>query len=109
MYCRQILNLSLEGMPLSLLEAMAMAKPLIATNAGGNPEVIEDGVNGFLVYSKENYAAEIAEKIERIYLNKDLEKRLAENALKRYKEEFTTEKMGMHFLEALKEIGYVGK
>jgi glycosyltransferase involved in cell wall biosynthesis len=102
-------KLSLEGMPLCLLEAMAMAKPLIGTNVGGNPEVIEDGVNGFLVYNEENYAAEIAEKIERIYLNKDLEKRLAENALKRYKEEFTTEKMGMHFLEALKHIGYVSK
>ncbi|WP_417558560.1 glycosyltransferase family 4 protein [Mesoflavibacter zeaxanthinifaciens] len=99
----------LEGMSLSLLEAMSMGKPLIGTNAGGTPEVIEDGVNGFLVYNEENYAAEIAEKIESIYLNKDLEKHLAENALKRYKEEFTTKKMGMHFLEALKEIGYVGK
>jgi len=38
-----------EGMPVSLLEAMAMAKPCIATNIRGCREEIEDGVSGWLV------------------------------------------------------------
>lgn len=38
-----------EGLPNVVLEAMAMGRPVIATNAGGTAEVVEDGVNGFLL------------------------------------------------------------
>ena len=38
-----------EGIALTLLEAMACARPVIATRVGGNPELIDEGVNGQLV------------------------------------------------------------
>jgi glycosyltransferase involved in cell wall biosynthesis len=38
-----------ENMPHSVLEAMAYGKPIIASNIGSMPELVEDGVNGFLV------------------------------------------------------------
>ncbi|MCR4431780.1 MAG: glycosyltransferase family 4 protein [Tepidanaerobacteraceae bacterium] len=48
-----------EGMGLALLEAMALGKPVVATEAGGIPEVVKNGVNGLLVPPKdEKFLAE---------------------------------------------------
>jgi glycosyltransferase involved in cell wall biosynthesis len=49
-----------EGLPLALLEAMAMGKPIVATSVGGNPEIVEDGVNGYIVPPKDIAALESA-------------------------------------------------
>ncbi|MGB4497259.1 MAG: TIGR03088 family PEP-CTERM/XrtA system glycosyltransferase [Methylococcaceae bacterium] len=45
-----------EGIALTLLEAMASGLPIIATNVGGNPELIESGVNGQLIPSENTQA-----------------------------------------------------
>lgn len=44
-----ILPSYVEGMPISILEAMSYAKPILSTPVGGIPEVITDGVNGYMV------------------------------------------------------------
>jgi len=59
-----------EGIPNALKEAMACGKPVISTYHAGIPELIEDGVSGFLVPEKDSAA--IAKKIEYLLQNPDL-------------------------------------
>lgn len=61
-----------EGMPKTLLEAMACGCICIGTPVGGIMEIIDDGVNGFL--SKGVGVENIAEAIRYVYANKDKEK-----------------------------------
>lgn len=42
-----------EGLPLAVLEAMDCGKPIIATNVGGVPEIVKNGINGILVQPKD--------------------------------------------------------
>jgi len=58
-----------EGLSYTILEAMQAKIPIIVTDAGGNPEIIEDGING-LVAKKKNID-DIANKIIYLLQNKD--------------------------------------
>ncbi len=59
-----------EALPVSWIEAMAMEKPIVASNIGWAPEVIDDTVNGFLVDPKNH--VEYAEKINILLANEAL-------------------------------------
>ncbi len=62
-----ILNTGYEGFSHQILEAMAMEIPIITTNVGGNPEIIEDKDSGFLV--KYNSKEQLADAILFLYKN----------------------------------------
>ena len=47
-----------EACSMAIIEAMAMGKPVVATRAGGNPELIEDGTNGILIERDPNSLAD---------------------------------------------------
>ena len=59
-----------EPFGLTMLEAMAMAKPMIVTNMGGMPEVIKDGINGFVIPVRdfEAMAAKICQLLDDVRL-----------------------------------------
>ena len=59
-----------EGLPISILEAMSAGLAVISTNVGAIPEVIENGVNGYLI-EKGDYK-NLAEKILTLANNREL-------------------------------------
>jgi glycosyltransferase involved in cell wall biosynthesis len=85
-----------EGLPLAILEAMSLGKPIIAIPAGGIPEVIVNSENGILVDPDEN---QIAEKIEYLLRNKNIAKMLGENAKNTAEEKFTWQLSADKFIE----------
>jgi glycosyltransferase involved in cell wall biosynthesis len=85
------IDLSYEGLGVTgtIREAMALRKPVIATDAGGNPELVVAGESGLLVPVKDPAAA--AEAIVRVARNAEEVKRLAENARRRVEQGFSSE------------------
>jgi glycosyltransferase involved in cell wall biosynthesis len=80
----------MEGFSQSLLEAMALAKPVIASAAGGNAELISDGVDGLLVAPLD--ARAWAAAIERVLLDAALAEGLGVAARRTARERFTLER-----------------
>lgn len=76
-----------EGLPIALLEAMALAKPIIATAVNGIPEAIKNGVSGLLVPPEDAQA--LADAIRCISENRGRRKALGAGARAAYLSGFT--------------------
>ncbi|MBN1393470.1 MAG: glycosyltransferase, partial [Pirellulales bacterium] len=77
-----------EGIPVSLMEAMAHGLPVISTTTGGIPELLHDGA-GIMTPPKD--PAALAEAIERLIRDPDLRTRLGAAGRKRIEEEFAVQ------------------
>jgi glycosyltransferase involved in cell wall biosynthesis len=51
-----VMSSYLEGLPMVLLQASSVGMPIVATDAGGNAEIVTDGVNGFIVPPRDDEA-----------------------------------------------------
>jgi glycosyltransferase involved in cell wall biosynthesis len=80
-----------EGLGTSLLDAMACSRAIVATRAGGIPEVVEDGVTGTLVPARDHAA--LAQAIVRLLRDEAGRKRMGEAGFARVNERFTVERM----------------
>lgn len=67
-----------EGVPISILEAESYSLPIISTNVGGIPEIVKDGVNGFLVTPGDK--PNILKAIERLSSDKALATRMGKKS-----------------------------
>ncbi|SRR6266851_173341 len=92
-----------EGLPVSLMEAMAVGVPVIATNVAGVSELIENGHNGLLV-PPTNVPA-LAKSILKMIADSGLRTRVAECGRQKVEDEFDidleTAKLGLMFSEAV--------
>jgi glycosyltransferase involved in cell wall biosynthesis len=75
-----------EGLSITLLESMRCGIPVVATRVGGNPEVVVDGVTGYLVPSGDVPA--FASRTVKLLLDKDLRMRMGEEARRRVERHF---------------------
>ena len=80
-----------EGMSNTIMESMAAGKPVVATRVGGNAELIEDGVTGFLVPIRD--PARLAEGIRRVVEDPMLAKTMGLRAKARTAERFSVDAM----------------
>jgi len=86
-----LLTSHFEGLPRSVLQAMAAGVPVVATAVDGTPEVIEDGVTGLLAGAGD--CAQLARHVDRLARDENLGKSLAAAAARRFGEEFDIRKM----------------
>jgi glycosyltransferase involved in cell wall biosynthesis len=91
-----------EGVSTAIIEYMALGKPVIATNKGGNYELIVDGINGILL-EKDN-VDEITKAIELLINNEDMRKIMGTRNRKKIYENFSIEKMTNEFYKTYTEV-----
>ena len=85
--------------PLSLKEAQLMRKPVIATNVGGNPEMMIDGKTGFLV--EQGNAEQLIEKFELLLTDLDISKRMGDEGRKFIEDTFSWETVTKNFIDTI--------
>ncbi|MBI2954658.1 MAG: glycosyltransferase family 4 protein [Chloroflexi bacterium] len=80
-----------EPFSMSLLEAMSAGLPVVATATGGTPELIRDGVNGFLVPPEDHVA--LAERISMLLTGPDLRREMGGRGQRLVRERFCWERV----------------
>ena len=78
-----------EGLPKTVIEAMAYGVPPVVTDCGGSPELVADGVSGFVVPVRDPVA--LARAINELYADAGLRARLGQGARERIASAFRIE------------------
>jgi glycosyltransferase involved in cell wall biosynthesis len=91
-----------EGLPLVVLEAMALGRPVVATAVGGTPELVADGETGLLVPPRD--VAALTAALKRVLDDEGLRNRLGEAGKRRVAERFSSEAMTRDVLAVYDEV-----
>lgn len=80
-----------EGTPVAAIEALAAARPVVATDVGGTPTVVDDGETGFLAPVGDTTS--LAAHLDRFARDRDLRTRMGETGAARMRERFSLDAM----------------
>ena len=91
-----------EGVPKSLIETCAIGRPIVTTDSIGCKDVVDDGINGFLIPVKDSEA--LAQKLRILIEDKDLRVRMGQASRKKAEREFNLERVIERHLEIYNKI-----
>lgn len=91
-----------EGLPKVLLEAAASGRPIVTTDAPGCREIVQDGLNGFLVPVRD--ACAVAEALKKLIASPKLRQTMGMHGRKLVEREFTQEKVNLKTLALYEEL-----
>ena len=91
-----------EGLPMTVLEAMAAGRPVVATRVGAIPGVIKDGENGLLVDPRDT--AGLRDAIARLLSDPDLCRRIGDKAHEWVRRNYTSEEMALKYRQMYEAI-----
>jgi glycosyltransferase involved in cell wall biosynthesis len=97
-----ILASQLEGLPLVIIEAEMAGLPIVASHVGGVPEMVEDGITGFLVPPRNPGA--LAEALQKLIKDAHLRQRIGLAAREKALNEFTFDNMLANTRRVYKEV-----
>lgn len=90
-----------EGMGSSILDAMYVGVPVVASNVGGIPDIVEDGVNGILIPARQPVA--LSEALATLIQDAAMAEQLVEKA-KKTADKFATPNMAQHYLTLYADV-----
>lgn len=97
-----VLSTFTEGISNSILEYMALAKPVIATEGGGTAEIVMDKETGFLI--KKSDPEELAERIDMLLNDPSLREKMGSHGLERIKNRFSIEMMVSKYMSIYSKL-----
>lgn len=96
-----LLYSTVEGLPITLIEADMMGTPVVCNDVGGNTEIVHDGENGFIV----NTWDELVNQLNSLTnISQEDYKRLSEHGRHIYEENFTFDKFKANYLKLLSGV-----
>ncbi|HEX9255014.1 MAG TPA: glycosyltransferase family 4 protein [Candidatus Angelobacter sp.] len=91
-----------EGLPMTVLEAMAASKPVIATRVGAIPSVIKNGENGLLVNAKDSEGLQNAISI--LLSDPERRRRMGDQAYAWVSQNYTSEAMALKYRQMYEDV-----
>lgn len=92
-------SVAIESLPFSVLEGMSYGKPALVTAVGGMPELVQDGVSGFVVPPRDTAA--MADAMGRLLGDGRLAGRMGRAARRRVEQEFSADRMARETLAVM--------
>ena len=99
-----VLSSYFEGMPVSIMEAMASGLPIISTDVGGVSELVDNGNTGILVPS--NHVDLLSRAIELLLLNPSLRQKMGAAGRNKVQTEFSFQTMINHYISYYSQLYY---